>query len=1168
MASLLSGFQLPFQRRLTKMYTDTKSSYDFLKEPVQVNEDSELSSLHRKLRIQKDRLISWGLGWSDPSQSPDIDESLSRAGLGDVVGSVMSTIKDILAEAEPLWQSSKKSFESKGQGSDKAGDSKSSLISWDRSRFEDLMRDLTSSIDILYDLSRTRQTARSSSTAKQAILPSTFSVRAKRSEQRRKFESTRIKTPQQIHPSHLITPDHLRLDQVLSNASGIPRNDGKGDRQIVYLQRQTSSTSPWLDGPPTLVPVLLEYAAYDSLYANTGVPPPMDRFEKLFAGLQIDQDATRRPDFGLLNLAGYFEDTSNAQLGLVYELPSRFGPIKPPQSGLLGTPYIATLSDILSDQALEPSLETKFRLAYNLAIALAELHSRSVVHGNLEAGKVGFFEEPTGRIKEDLSVVNLRRPFLMSFALFPDMVHQGSTEGQHSANAYLHNHNVDPRLAPDPFFHEESRSIDLHNLGMLLLQIGLWMPLSQLISSRPTATFNASSFHKRLANRCGLAYLKAVETCWDAVESEISNRSNADVVLDAIYEKVGTNLERCCSIDDELGQEDVFDVTSITSSNQDPNQHQSSMNALLNTTVTGSMPEKSTPWSSPGAFTTVPSFGSGKTEDKSASLKPQSAIPYEKLKAENTLNSPRPRTPDSKLKLRLFPTAKIEQQHLDYWHAVIMPRINHALRGFYRKYPESVEISLESIGETASKTKPTILVVCTSVGKVRGILRKHFVYDSSTYGLMVCRGQVFRSRKNLPRRSTAGEAEPPQAMNPDYQERPSNGASIGAYVEGQHLPPVSFGGMIKVDEKYYGMSVHHMLDDPGEDESLQNSQLPTRAWNDGLSGTPGATSSFADVADEGSGRELSEYESDVDSDLSSDAGSAMDEQGDFQPVEPGDVRGISEGCGKGYTITQPALDDVDEGFFPSEEDIMEDHLDTFRLGEIYASSGIRRRIQDGMTHEIDWALFEFSKDRQPSGNCIKGGEKFCRALSRYPVEIAPWSSLHGLEVHCNGRSTGLQTGRILPGMTSVKIFGRQTPSQSFQVSGRLGIPGDSGAWIIDNVKGRACGHILAWSSRKQVAYICPMEILISDISETLNATVTLPDAKSMSSAPARLGITVPQETVMMSSASERRSGLLSSNVPRMENVKHLANVRYNMTEDDLATAMSSMHVSHQLASPN
>lgn len=55
-------------------------------------------------------------------------------------------------------------------------------------------------------------------------------------------------------------------------------------------------------------------------------------------------------------------------------------------------------------------------------------------------------------------------------------------------------------------------------------------------------------------------------------------------------------------------------------------------------------------------------------------------------------------------------------------------------------------------------------------------------------------------------------------MNPWHQQRPLCGASIGAF-NGQHLPPVSYGGVILVDDEPLGMSVHHLLDAPSDDES-------------------------------------------------------------------------------------------------------------------------------------------------------------------------------------------------------------------------------------------------------------------------------------------------------------------------------------------------------------
>ncbi|KAI0006884.1 hypothetical protein F4779DRAFT_542848 [Xylariaceae sp. FL0662B] len=203
----------------------------------------------------------------------------------------------------------------------------------------------------------------------------------------------------------------------------------------------------------------------------------------------------------------------------------------------------------------------------------------------------------------------------------------------------------------------------------------------------------------------------------------------------------------------------------------------------------------------------------------------------------------------------------------------------------------------------------------------------------------------------------------------------------------------------------------------------------------------------------------------------------------------------------------------------------EDHLDTYSIGEVYASSGIRRRNENGLVHEIDWALFEFHDDRLPLDNLIprvasvRGSRSMYSVGDLHPTEVVPARSLPGLEVQCIARTSGLQTGQIMPALASVKIYGRTSPSHTYQVTGRsaassqsyglpateelvklhrrsrnpLGVPGDSGAWVIDRPHGRVCGHVLAWSERKQVAYICPMEVLLLDIAETLDATeVRLP----------------------------------------------------------------------------
>lgn len=560
MESLLSGFQLPLQRRLTKMYTDTKSSYDFVKDPVQAAEIPELSSLYRKLRIQKDRLVSWGLGWSDPTESPDIDESLSKAGLSDVVGSVMSTIKDILAEAEPLWQSSKRVLEP-SRGSEKSGDQKLSLVVWDRSRFEDLVRDLTSSIDTLYDLSSTRKHGHP------AMKPSSsFQAKLAAAEAERKFESTRMKTPQQIDPTMLITdPTDPKSTILYSSLAGIFPVGLAGSRQIVYIRR-LSSNNPWKhEGLPPIVPVLLEYAPYDPIYANTGVTPSMNRFEKLFAGLQMGQGATGRPESGVLNLIGYFEEPLQSHFGLLYELPNRFSP-DVSGTGTTAMPYAATLADLLSDQMFEPALEVKFRLACNLAMTVFDLHSKGIIHGNIAASNVVFFDQQSaGRKDEDaLSKINVRQAFLTSFDLFPDYTSRQEASDVDSSEMFLYRSPIDPRVTNLTVLSHESRSLDVYSLAMLLLEISLWTPLRDIFPPHLGIPDDTTQVYKQVAARCGTKYLAAVKACWRAVDEEMSSVSRPEVALQKIYGRVVQALESCCMIEDGLEPEEIGEVNTLS----------------------------------------------------------------------------------------------------------------------------------------------------------------------------------------------------------------------------------------------------------------------------------------------------------------------------------------------------------------------------------------------------------------------------------------------------------------------------------------------------------------------------------------------------------------------------------------------------------------------------
>ncbi|KAI0201345.1 hypothetical protein F4808DRAFT_424877 [Astrocystis sublimbata] len=1119
------------QRRLSRLYNDTKKSSDFVQEPLQAADDPEMKALHRKLRIQKDRLVTWGLEWSDPNQSAEIDESLNEAGLTDLVGSIMVTIKDILAEAEPLWLASKRPAGGEKSIEKGSGDRKTPLIMWDKSRFEDLVKDLTASIDTLCDLSRTRSSAAATSGTLSKTRTSSRSI-----DDFRPYGSTRIQTPRQIDPRTLLSLSSMQ-DQSLAQGEA-SRNR---PQEIFFMSKEAYSDLTQRPARRPWNPLLVEYAEFDPIYSSTGIMPEMTRFEKLSAGLQTDSSRAPGTWTGLPLLLGYYEDMERSRVALIYSYPPTFNAVTFDDVTQHPVDNLSTLGNLLSRPNFEPTLEAKFRLAYNLANTVFDMHSRGITHGNLHGSTISF-ANTAGKDPSTSSAneVDIRRPLISSFDIFAD-----STSTSQSSPAFpLHRHTLDPRTtSQSPLaINRDTKTLDLYSLAMMLVSIGLWTTLENLVPNSESPSVPESVLGQ-LAIRCGTLYMRAVQACWNAVELELSRPGNGDEVIKQVQTRVSGYLEACCildgvsGLDDRLGGDDYVTTTSRPSAKS-----------------------KDSTTSLPGPSVTTPKGSTYDTKRAITEKRSQSfpivrkPLPVNSQamdsKSEKPKEKPKEKPEEKQAKLRLYPQIPLPSDVLEQWNEIIMPQINLALRHFYRKHPESVEISIESIGDSPQNTKPTALVICTSVNKVRAILNKKLgiLFDGTTtnIALKVCRGSVVRSRKSpterttkydkrdssTPHRSTGDESQETPAANPDYQEKPRNGASIGAWIGDKHLPPVSLGGVIIVDDKPYGMTVHHMLDDPERPfpepdgfEELKDD--PTRASapifrsnaavHDYSDWTEGETSSESstDFACEFSDTE-SEYSV---TDITSDEEDEDEEDEEFN--EPGDIPGVEPGCGDGYIVTQPALDDVPEGFYPSPETEDEDHIDTYGVGEIYASSGIRRRTENNLVHEIDWALFEFQDDRLPEKNLFTsisvGNQRSSDPGCLQPVEVAPVKALPGLDVQCMARTSGSQAGRILPALTTVKIYGRASPSHSYQVSGRipgiskptaapnqpghamsLGIPGDSGAWVVDRLYGRLCGHILAWSQRKQVAYICPMDVLLLDIAETLQATdIRLPHGNTI-----------------------------------------------------------------------
>lgn len=553
--------------RLTQLYSDTKETCDAVVE--QDSKDTpESHALHRKFRIQKDRLITWGVDWSDNTKGKqgDIDESVEQAGLTETVTSVLGTIKEILDEAERMHPGALPAS-AKTLSGRKPRPDPPSWAPADRSRYEDLIKDLTTSIDILYDLSRTRRTQRGielpagpaninsgkrpdatsasvfqsphfSASDLTLVNPATFPLNA---------SAARSNLPPKLDPSDLILPEEEPPPYESVGKSSI--------RVIGRLRSRHSSTNPWkTDGSRTVETcVLVEYATYDPAYRFTEVSPPTDRLESLLTILT--KLSSNQSFHGTLKCLGYFEDPKQPRFGLVFEMPMSVysGPADAHKSVEELRPV--TLLSVLqtgskslhNSNSATPPLEDRFRLAFTLGLTFSKIHGDNFVHKDVNSSNILVFKKnkrhsPNSRALQ----YSLRSPVICSFDLFSEYDIE-PTHAMPTPNIYRH--------PEDPKFtgvkdRRYGPQFDMYSLGLILLEIGLWQPLADLWKPKYTLSDFKQRIEdvyiRRLASKCGTAYMQVVRDCFwaaDSISQDIQDISQ-------VYNRIILRLQRCCMLDE------------------------------------------------------------------------------------------------------------------------------------------------------------------------------------------------------------------------------------------------------------------------------------------------------------------------------------------------------------------------------------------------------------------------------------------------------------------------------------------------------------------------------------------------------------------------------------------------------------------------------------------
>lgn len=1105
-----------YLQRLSKLYSDTKQSYESAKANVNVTDLPEVRDLRRDVQIQQDRLLAWGMHWSDVGApysgqgDVDIDKKIDQAGLGEVVASVMSEIKRLLEESGRLehperYEMKQAAKSMRGPGSSPVAPRKE-WTSYELKTGRALLDQLTSCIDLLYSLEESRMADEKGD--------------VKRLKHTHESSDKSGYGHLAEHPLH-IDFSNLEFSSYSHQAADPPPYDlaegavSSRERSIAYYRSSGQH-------------VLVDHLSADCpLYV---VGSSDDVFEVHELGEKLCKNRSLSW-CGHLRLLGFTIDPNGPRYGMVYALPDGHDHASLQQHRTLGS--LITASN--NQETSQPALEDRFRLAYNLALSILGYFSHGETHQYVNSSNVLLIGSSEHMHRSNLPR-ELRSPYLLQSC--QDFLSRSQAEEPFAAQIYRHpNHDIHAsEIVP---------AYDIYSLGLLLLEVGLWIPLSKLWKPKYDRNIFMNRvqqiYSHKLAPKCGSKYMRLVQKCLQA-PAELQFRNNYEDA-GAFMLQIVRDLQQCCALDEDgpppASDIEVFELLIIEQMcKAEARVAEDSKKTLL--------------------------------ADGADAGKPLPELPKRadsKRKAEAIQQS----TPPVEAPLRKWPEVDIPQEDLDQWNTLVMPKLGRMLETALKDSPESCSLSLMMFGPSPEKAKTTICVQCGQINRVRDVLRKRF-RPKKGWGVVILNGEVRRSgKRRKPRRSgygsTRGGGKVVARKNREqkYQERPSCGASIGAFRDNEHLPPVSFGGTILIDGEAFGLTVHHMLDFPSDDEVEDETGIPReRPRRSAAPRTiPGQFDTAADVRFMHSDEDLSRFSdfeiSDDDFEDSSDDGSdastirpdyaimdadgnefwfledsppELDEDGGSDDDDAsssssddvddaasvGDKIGIAPYSDDDLTVTQPAIDDVDDDFFPNEEDRDDDHLASHSFGYVFASSGIRRVIRGEMKHEVDWALIRVNRDRLRTENEITGDiygktatstsrqksnnnslakpqSQQAGSIHKFPVltTVTPLAKLSGLQVHCRGRSSGFKRGRISQAMALVKMHGRQSFSASWCVEGGFGIPGDSGAWVYDPVTGGLCGHVLAWGDKSKTAYIAPMEVLFDDIRGRLGArSVELP----------------------------------------------------------------------------
>lgn len=254
--------------------------------------------------------------------------------------------------------------------------------------------------------------------------------------------------------------------------------------------------------------ILVEYMPYwekqirdsESQEFHDAIEAMFERVQELAAMLRI---SPKPAEFRVLDCLGSFHDPTRQRFALVYALP--FNNSRPIRLNKLmghGTSYLAY-----------PELGEKLALAKALVACIQSFHISGWIHKGLSSLNILFFLDGVADWKD----IRFSEPFVVGF--------------DHSRKDGKGHYTQGPVLlsGSQEYFHPEYRaglkeakkSYDYYSLGVILLEIGLWMSISNIYEQPRYRKYSPEALREEYINVCnrdlgktmGSIYQSVTRTC-------------------------------------------------------------------------------------------------------------------------------------------------------------------------------------------------------------------------------------------------------------------------------------------------------------------------------------------------------------------------------------------------------------------------------------------------------------------------------------------------------------------------------------------------------------------------------------------------------------------------------------------------------------------------------